>query len=232
MAPPADQSVDAATGGGELRHTVTIAHALFTHGPRRKIALRGAQIEISQADYERGLADGAFVADGSALVRHGELPKFDYEPDDVAEIASWMRSATLEEIVAELDRVRDPEDERDIEDVLQLMLAGELMRGSEARSDVYQLLVDGTVVPPMDSPLDEEPADATEGEDKSTPAEESEEDEILPAETKPEAGANIQAIVAWVGSDADRAAEFIELEEARDKPRTSLLEQLEKVLEG
>lgn len=230
MAPRADE-----ISGGELRHTVTIAHALFTHGPRRKIALRGAQIEISQSDYERGLADGAFVADSSALVRHGELPKFDYEPDDVAEIASWMRSATLEEIVAELDRVRDPEDERDIEDVLQLMLAGELMRGSEARSDVYQLLVDGTVVPPMDPPLVEEPAEEPAEEPIDEPADEpneSEAEEVLPAETKPEAGANIQAIVAWVGSDADRAAEFIELEEARDKPRTSLLEQLEKVLEG
>lgn len=48
---------------------------------------------------------------------------------------------------------------------------------------------------------------------------------------KPSADANIPEIVAWVGNDRDRAAEFIESEEAREKPRTTLLEQLAKVLE-
>lgn len=48
---------------------------------------------------------------------------------------------------------------------------------------------------------------------------------------KPSADANIPEIIAWVGNDRDRAAEFIESEEAREKPRTTLLEQLAKVLE-
>lgn len=39
-------------------------------------------------------------------------------------------------------------------------------------------------------------------------------------------------ILAWVGDDPDRAAEALDVEEARDKPRSTLVKQLAKLAEG
>lgn len=38
-------------------------------------------------------------------------------------------------------------------------------------------------------------------------------------------------VLAWVGDDPERAAEALEAEQAKDKPRTTLVKQLEKLAE-
>lgn len=39
-------------------------------------------------------------------------------------------------------------------------------------------------------------------------------------------------ILAWVGEDSERAAEALEAELAKDKPRSTLVKQLEKLADG
>ncbi|MFC5802801.1 hypothetical protein [Streptomyces formicae] len=44
-------------------------------------------------------------------------------------------------------------------------------------------------------------------------------------------GAKADAVLAWVGDDADRAAEALEAELVKDKPRSTLVKALEKLAE-
>lgn len=39
-------------------------------------------------------------------------------------------------------------------------------------------------------------------------------------------------VLAWVGEDPERAEEALEAEQAKDKPRSTLVKQLEKLAEG
>lgn len=48
----------------------------------------------------------------------------------------------------------------------------------------------------------------------------------VPADLDIEASA--AAVLAWVGDDPERAAEALEAEQAKDKPRSTLVKQLEK----
>jgi hypothetical protein len=41
-----------------------------------------------------------------------------------------------------------------------------------------------------------------------------------------------QAVLAWVGEDPDRAAEALAAEQAKDKPRSTLVKQLEKLADS
>lgn len=41
-----------------------------------------------------------------------------------------------------------------------------------------------------------------------------------------------QAVLAWAGDDPDRAAEALAAEQAKDKPRSTLVKQLAKLAEG
>ncbi|MSZ75518.1 MAG: hypothetical protein F2667_00255 [Actinobacteria bacterium] len=118
-------------------HEVTIAHALFTYGELNQIALRGAVIQVDQEDYDRGQAEGAFLDTSltGTLERHGNLPDFDFDEDDSAEINSWMRSASVDEISAALTSAAE-----EGRDITALMAAGELSRGAERRQEVFTLL--------------------------------------------------------------------------------------------
>lgn len=49
------------------------------------------------------------------------------------------------------------------------------------------------------------------------------------AEPKPHPGAGVDAIVAWVGDDAAKAAEAIAIEQKTEKPRSTLLGKLDKL---
>lgn len=68
-----------------------------------------------------------------------------------------------------------------------------------------------------DAPADE----PTDDDDDST----AEPDEFDPAK-----GGDIPATLAYVGDDKDKAAAMLELEQGRDKPRTTLVAELEKTL--
>lgn len=39
-------------------------------------------------------------------------------------------------------------------------------------------------------------------------------------------------VLAWVGEDPERAAQALTVEEAREKPRSTLLKQLDKLVDG
>ncbi|GAA2216984.1 hypothetical protein GCM10010400_72870 [Streptomyces aculeolatus] len=51
------------------------------------------------------------------------------------------------------------------------------------------------------------------------------------APTSLEAAETAAAVLAWVGDDPARAAEALDAEEARDKPRSTLIKQLSKLIE-
>ncbi|MGI5408727.1 hypothetical protein ACQEV9_18275 [Streptomyces chartreusis] len=48
-----------------------------------------------------------------------------------------------------------------------------------------------------------------------------------PQELSPDAP--VKEVLAWVGDDPDRASEALELEQAKDQPRSTLVKQLEKI---
>lgn len=76
-------------------------------------------------------------------------------------------------------------------------------------------------------PLDDEARALLEGS-----AEEPEQEPQVPADPPGELNVNAKTddILAWVGEDQERARTALELEQVKDKPRSTLVKQLEKLI--
>ncbi|MFG3488552.1 hypothetical protein [Streptomyces sp. NPDC047972] len=89
------------------------------------------------------------------------------------------------------------------------------------------LLETGSAVEPLDEaakawrPAVDEPADSKEIE-KEGPEEESDDGEL-------DIDATAADVLGWVGDDPDRAEEALAAETAKDKPRSTLVKQLERI---
>lgn len=92
-----------------------------------------------------------------------------------------------------------------------------LEKGDEVSGELAAYLV--TTHSPVE-PLDDEAAALLEPPKKEV-------DQEPPAELDIDATA--ADVLAWVGEDADRAKEALAAEEAKDKPRSTLVKQLEKL---
>lgn len=75
--------------------------------------------------------------------------------------------------------------------------------------------------------LESDPEPEPDGDD---PGGDADEDGAPPAELDIDGTA--QQVLAWVGDDPDRAEEALAAEQAKDKPRSTLVKQLEKLAEG
>jgi hypothetical protein len=75
---------------------------------------------------------------------------------------------------------------------------------------------------------DEDPEDEVEDNEDDDPGPEDPE----PADAPFPADGTSADILAWVGDDLERAAVALEAEQAKDKPRSTLVKQLEKLAES
>lgn len=57
-----------------------------------------------------------------------------------------------------------------------------------------------------------------------------EEEEVVAKSEIPENVNTIKEIIEWVGEDQDKAVLVLENEESSDKPRTTLIERLEEII--
>lgn len=87
------------------------------------------------------------------------------------------------------------------------------------------LLETGAEVEPADEAAEEWLAAAKASEEEPV-----EEPDAPPAELDIDGTA--AAVLAWVGEDPERAAEALEAEQAKEKPRSTLVKQLEKLADS
>ncbi|MET9729692.1 hypothetical protein ABZZ79_03195 [Streptomyces sp. NPDC006458] len=102
--------------------------------------------------------------------------------------------------------------------------------GQEIKGDtaVY-LLRNGAAVDPCDDEAEElAQALAAEGQDDE-PEETEPDDDQTPAEL--DITGSVPHVLAWVGEDPERARQALAAELAQDKPRSTLVKQLEKTAE-
>lgn len=92
-----------------------------------------------------------------------------------------------------------------------------LAAGQEVSGELAAMLLQ-RAAPGTVSRLDEEPADGGDGS-SGPPA------SLAEASTAAE-------VLDWVGDDQERAAEALAVEEAAEKPRSTLVKQLKKLAEG
>jgi hypothetical protein len=77
--------------------------------------------------------------------------------------------------------------------------------------------------------LEADPEPEVEEEPDEDPGDDSEDPEL--ADTPFPAEGTATEVLAWVGDDSERAAVALEVERERDKPRSTLVKQLEKLAE-
>lgn len=100
-----------------------------------------------------------------------------------------------------------------------------LAEGEEVKGGLALFLLEtGANVEPVD-----DDAKAWRPADASEPEEAEEGDDAPPLELDIDATA--AEVLAWVGDDPERAAEALEAEQAKDKPRSTLVKSLEKLAE-
>lgn len=96
-----------------------------------------------------------------------------------------------------------------------------LSEGDEVKGGLALFLLEtGAEVEPIDDAARAWRPTGTESEELEG---DSEDDELSENATAAE-------VLDWVGDDRDRAAEALEAEQAKDKPRSTLVKQLEKLL--
>jgi len=100
-----------------------------------------------------------------------------------------------------------------------------LAEGEEVKGGLALFLLEtGANVEPVD-----DDAKAWRPADPGEPEEAEEGDDAPPEELDIDATA--AEVLAWVGDDPERAAEALEAERAKDKPRSTLVKSLEKLAE-
>lgn len=111
------------------------------------------------------------------------------------------------------------------------MVCIDVAEGAEAEGDFAVFLAEGGApvrILEDDRPEQDEPAtDVQDPEVEDVPPDANgHADEDGDA---PDADATAADVVAWVGEDPDRAAQALEAEQAREKPRSTLIKQLSRI---
>lgn len=107
---------------------------------------------------------------------------------------------------------------------LVALVADEEVKGGLA----LHLLETGSAVEPLDAaakawrPSADEPADSEKTEEEGPEEEGADGDEL-------DIDATAADVLGWVGDDPDRAEEALAAENAKDKPRSTLVKQLERI---
>ncbi|MBB4985030.1 hypothetical protein [Streptomyces nymphaeiformis] len=91
------------------------------------------------------------------------------------------------------------------------------------------LLETGSAVEPLDAAAK---AWRPAADDPAEPEDPAEEELEAPADDELDIDATAADILSWVGDDPDRAEEALAAENAKDKPRSTLVKQLERLAGG
>lgn len=103
--------------------------------------------------------------------------------------------------------------------------AGEEVKGGLA----LHLLETGANIEPLDDDAKAHGQDPGEADDEGPEGDQSPDEDSFPSDVELDIDATAADVLAWVGEDSGRAAEALAAETAKDKPRSTLVKQLEKL---